>query len=238
LHNHYPDRVYKTGDRGRWLHLEEIEFLGRNDNQLKIRGSRVELGEVEAVLSKHPSIEECVIITKDHSDGSPYLVAFIASSEKMETHVIREFLANYLPIYMIPDYFVWLPSLPHTISGKVDRKLLGTYSNIEQELSNNNTPPTTQLEQQIADIWKECLNVSSISLQSNFFDVGGHSLLMVQVQMKLNATLGKDIPLIDMFKFPTIKALAQHLSTDVAQIDFLQQGKQRSLLRQRLMKRK
>lgn len=238
LHNDYPDRVYKTGDRGRWLHTGEIEFLGRNDNQLKIRGSRVEIGEIEAVLSKHPNIEECAIITKYHSDDSPYLVAFIAGSEESTTSLLRGFLANYLPVYMIPDYFVWLPSLPHTISGKADRKLLGTYTKIEQDLPDEVSLPATQLEQQIAAIWKDYLNVSSVNLHSNFFDIGGHSLLMIQVQMKLNEALDKNIPLIDMFKFPTIKSLANYLANDDVPTDFMQLGKQRALLRQRLTKKK
>lgn len=238
LHNDYPDRVYKTGDRGRWLHLHEIEFLGRNDNQLKIRGSRVEIGEVEATLSLHDAIDECAIVVKYASDGSPYLVAFVASAEKLTSSNLREFLTDYLPSYMIPTHFVFLLSLPHTISGKVDRKQLSIHTEIHQDLPDETSIPVNDLEKQIAAIWKELLNIPIVRNDSNFFDMGGHSLLMVQVQLKLNEKFDRDIPLVELFKFPTIKSLANFLASQKVEDDFAKLGNQRALLRKRLTKKR
>jgi len=237
LHNDYPDRVYKTGDRGRWLNEYEIEFLGRNDNQVKIRGSRVEVGEIEAVLLLHEGISESAVIIKRHPDHSIYLVAFISSKIKTDVRLIRDFLVDYLPSYMIPAHIVFLEDFPRTISGKIDRKMLATQYDVSPMISETMAGPENALEKDIAAVWKDLLGMSAVSVNSNFFDLGGHSLLMVQVQLKLNAQLDKNIALIDLFKYPTIHALANFLSNQT-QASVLPVSQQRAALRRQLSNRR
>ncbi|MCR9191501.1 MAG: amino acid adenylation domain-containing protein [Gammaproteobacteria bacterium] len=236
LHDDYPDRVYKTGDRGRWLNEHEIEFLGRKDNQVKIRGSRVEVGEVEAVLLRHEAVRESAVIVKRHFDDTVYLDAFVSGEREIDTQVLKNFLVSYLPTYMMPSHIFFLENFPRTISGKIDRKMLAVQSYERQETSETAVAPENEIEKDIAAVWQALLGVSSVCVNSNFFDLGGHSLLLVQVQMALSVRLKQNIALIDLFKYPTIKSLANFLSqtTEFA----LPQGQQRALLRKKLSKRR
>jgi len=237
LHDDYPDRVYKTGDRGRWLHENEIEFLGRNDNQVKIRGSRVEVGEVEAALLMHEAVCESAVIVKRHIDDTVYLVAFVSGEYQIEGQFLKDFLVDYVPTYMIPSHIVFVEDFPRTVSGKVDRRILATQSYETQETVGIAIAPENDIEKNIAAVWQVLLGISSVSVNSNFFDLGGHSLLMVQVQLELSARLEMNIALIDLFKHPTIKSLAHFLSNRTKNSVFLR-GQQRASLRKKLSKRR
>lgn len=237
LHDDYPDRVYKTGDRGRWLNDQEIEFLGRNDNQVKIRGSRVEVGEIEAVLLLHKEIKESAVIIKRDKDETIFLVAFISGERPINSHLVKDFLVDYLPSYMIPTHIVFLENFPRTISGKIDRKMLATQYETAPDLAESTAAPESTIEKKIADVWKELLNLSAISVNGNFFDLGGHSLLMVQVQLKLAKQLNKDIALVDLFKYPTIKSLANFLLQQPENA-ILPLSQHRAALRRQLSKRR
>lgn len=235
MHNDYPDRVYKTGDLGRWLNESEIEFLGRSDNQVKIRGSRVEPGEIESVLLLHDAVNESAVIVKYHLDNTPYLVAFVSGPEKIEAQSLKEFITDYLPSYMIPAQIFFLENFPRTISGKIDRKMLGTSFYLTHEDTCENVEiPENEVEKKIAKVWKELLHLRSIRSDANFFDLGGHSLLMVQVQLKLNELFRKNLALVDLFKYPTIKSLANFLLRHQTKDSPLQKSNQRASLRKQL----
>ncbi len=227
-------RLYKTGDLARYRPDGVIEFLGRIDHQVKIRGYRVELGEIEAALSQHPSVREAVAIAREDHPGQPRLVAYVVDETDVgetdvgetdvgetdvgETDVgetgiadLREWLRRQVPDYMVPDAFVRLDKLPLTVNGKVDRQALPRPSGDRPELSNAYVAPKADLERAIARIWQAVLGLDQVGLQDNFFDLGGHSLLLVQVQNQLQTQLGRQILLVDLFRYPTIQAIAAYL---------------------------
>lgn len=239
LHNEYRDLVYKTGDRGLWRTMNEIEFLGRIDNQVKIRGSRVEIGEVEAALIQHPEIEEAAVIVFNDAEEFPYLTAFITGGSNLTTIAVRNYLSEFLPAYMVPSVITMLDKMPRTITGKIDRKMLATTHNVNSTQDLDQSLPSTSLENAIANIWKKLLGLESVGIHANFFDLGGHSLLMVQVQLQLNKLLNREIALVDLFKFPSIYKLAHYLQAGASdkQTDSLAVQK-RSQLRQTLMQKR
>jgi len=205
-------RLYRTGDRARYLADGRIDFLGRIDHQVKIRGFRIELGEIEAVLNQHPGVQKTVVLARQ--DRHKRLVAYVVMGRKPGPSVtaLRRFLEEKLPSYMIPSTFVVLDDLPVTSSGKVDRlalpELEGTRPNIETAFAQ----PQTGVQRVVADIWQEALGVDRVGIHDNFFDLGGHSLLIVQVSEKLRKELGRDVSVIDLFKHPTVGEIAQLLN--------------------------
>lgn len=206
-------RLYSSGDLARHLADGDIEFLGRADNQVKVRGFRIELGEVEAVLSQHPRVRAATVIAaQDGSDGKK-LIAYIVPSHKQEPPIseLRYFLRERLPGYMIPASFVSLESMPLTSHGKVDFAALPLAAKVKAEPELRIVEPYSELEKAIASIWREALKVDRVGLHDNFFDIGGHSLLIIQVKERLLDVLQKDVPVIDLFRYPTIGALAKYL---------------------------
>ena len=206
-------RLYRTGDLSRWLASGEIEFLGRIDNQVKLRGFRIELGEIEAVLGQHESVRGCVVARQDVS-GNQRLVAYLVANEEktIETAELRQYLGERLPAYMIPALFVRLEALPLQSNGKVDRKALPEPEETgasEREY----VAPRTPVEEVLARIWAEVLKVDRVGVDDNFFDLGGNSLRLSEMQSKLSATLKREIPLVELFTQPTVKSLARYLST-------------------------
>ncbi|PZO15511.1 MAG: non-ribosomal peptide synthetase [Leptolyngbya foveolarum] len=207
-------RLYKTGDLARYRPDGVIEFLGRIDHQVKIRGYRVELGEIEAALSQHPSVREAVVIAREDDPGRRRLVAYVVSEADVgETGIadLREWLRSQVPDYMVPAAFVQLDELPLTVNGKVNRQALPRPSGDRPELSNAYVAPKADLERAIAHIWQALLGLDQVGLQDNFFDLGGHSLLLVQVQNQLQTQLDRQILLVDLFRYPTIQAIAAYL---------------------------
>jgi natural product biosynthesis luciferase-like monooxygenase protein len=226
-------RMYRTGDRARWLPDGTVEFLGRVDHQLKVRGFRIEAGEIESALEAHAAVQQAVVVAREDEPGDVRLVAYAVprAGQPLEPGELRGFLQQRLPEYMVPSAFVELSTLPLTPNGKVDRKALPAPSSA-RSARNTYVAPQGQLEQQIAELWQAALKVDQVGVNDNFFDLGGHSLLMVQVHAKLRETLGRDIPLMKLLEHPTVSALARYLREDTggqATVDAAQDRAKRQL---------
>jgi amino acid adenylation domain-containing protein len=208
------ERLYRSGDLVRWLRDGTLEFLGRLDDQVKVRGFRVELGEIEAVLVLHPRVRESVVVARRTPDGGRNLVAYVVGPGPEDSRELHVFLSRKLPEYMIPAAFVALERLPLTPNGKVDRRALP-----EPEASGGSTgtaiDPRDELERQVAAIWQEVLSVSRVGVRDNFFDLGGHSLLAVRMFARLEEQVGVKLPLATLFQAPTIEGLAAAIRGDM-----------------------
>ncbi len=204
-------RVYRSGDKVRWLEDGRIEFLGRVDHQLKIRGYRVELGEVEAALAAHPSVRECVVVAREEQQGDKRLVAYVVAREgqTLEETAMTGFLEKRLPEYMVPSIFVVLEELPLTSNGKVDRKALP--APIRARADEAHVAPRTTTELRLAALWEELLKVERVGVQDDFFELGGHSLLAAQVVARVHATFEVELAVIDLFEAPTLEKLAARI---------------------------
>ncbi|HLP59694.1 MAG TPA: amino acid adenylation domain-containing protein [Candidatus Deferrimicrobium sp.] len=207
--------LYRTGDLACWLPDGNIEFLGRIDNQVKIRGFRIEIGEIESQLQAYPGIKDAVVAAKEGGDGQ-YLCAYVTAKngDKKEPDILsralREHLSNRLPHYMVPGDFVLLEEIPLTASGKVDRKALSILKASHPGTGSTFVAPGTDMEKLVAGVWKEILQVDTIGIHANFFEIGGNSLNILKMQRKLKEILGQDIPVIKLFKYPTIHSLAKY----------------------------
>ena len=212
-------RLYRTGDLGRFLPDGNVEYLGRADEQVKVRGFRVEVGEVEAVLRQHSEVRECVVTAGETGGGGLRLVAYVVprAPSAAEPGGLRNFLKEQLPEYMIPSAFVRLEALPLTPNGKLDRKALPAPDGASREAGEPYVAPRSELETLIVGVWQEVLEVERVGVHDNFFGLGGHSLLMIRVNSKLREALRAELPVIEMFKYPTVSALAEHLSAPRAE---------------------
>jgi amino acid adenylation domain-containing protein len=206
-------RLYRTGDLARHLPDGDIEYLGRLDHQVKIRGYRVELGEIEAVVSRHPAIREAVVLARD-AGGEQSLVAYLVCHGQANPTVteLRVFLQSLLPDYMVPSSYVFLDSLPLTTNGKVDRQALPKPYTIRPNLEETFVAPTGAVESALAEIWAQVLGLERVGVHDNFFDLGGHSLLLMQLHGKLNEMFQTDISLVELFEYSTVYAQAKWLS--------------------------
>ena len=203
------ERMYKTGDLARHLAVGEIEFLGRIDSQVQIRGFRVELGEVAAVLSRHPGVREVAVVDLPDSATRRLAAYFVPQIEdEPSAGQMRGFLREALPEYMVPQAFVALAELPLTVGGKVDRKALPAPSWGDSEAY---VAPRTSAEELVAGVWQEVLEADRVSATDDFFDLGGHSLLATQVISRLSDSLGIEIKVRQLFESPTVEALAARL---------------------------
>lgn len=229
-------RLYRTGDQARWLVDGNLEFLGRVDHQVKIRGFRIEPGEIEAVLGEHPVVRQAVVVARrDQSwDHEKYLAAYVVCGgpeDKDEAELIaqlRSHLKEKLPDYMVPAAFALLESLPLSPNGKIDRKALPEPSS-ELRSSKTFAPPATDTQRQIAEIWSQVLRVEQVGLHDNFFDLGAHSLLLVQVQSRVREEFGEEIPLMEFFTLTTVDALARRLDRDASEPSAVQSGGSRKV---------
>ncbi|HEU4325263.1 MAG TPA: amino acid adenylation domain-containing protein, partial [Roseiflexaceae bacterium] len=203
-------KLYKTGDLARWREDGLLEFLGRADHQVKLRGYRIELGEIESALAQHPAVRAAVVVPREERADDVRLVAYavLADGQTLALQEARAFLAQRLPDYMLPGALVALDALPLTPNGKVDRRALPAPL---QALPGQSGTTRTALEQQIAQVWREVLGVEQIDVQANFFDQGGHSLLMMRVYNRLREVLDQDISMMDLFQHPTVASLAAAL---------------------------
>jgi acyl-coenzyme A synthetase/AMP-(fatty) acid ligase/acyl carrier protein len=207
-------RLYRTGDRARYLPDGNIEFLGRMDDQVKIRGFRIELKEIEVALNEHPFVRESVVVARgDPKDRRliAYLVA--AQDSALSSNDVRRFLKQKLPEYMVPSSVVWLDDLPLTVNGKVNRKALPAPAESRPELDESFSAARTQSEEMLAAIWAEVLKLDKVGVHDNFFDLGGHSLLATQVVARLRAAFRVDLPLRSLFESPTVAGLAERIET-------------------------
>jgi len=207
-------RLYKTGDLARFLADGNIQYLGRLDNQVKIRGFRIEIPEIEATLAKYPAIAESAVLALENSDRKEKsLVAYIVADNNLDLAELRKFLNKWLPNHMVPSSFILLDAMPLTPNGKMDRRALeGMAGNSLAAESHHYVMPQTEMEGQIAGLWKKVLHVDKVGIHDNFFEVGGHSLLLLQLQQELQTVLGKRPPMVDLFHYPTIHAFAAHLT--------------------------
>ncbi|MCZ7431308.1 amino acid adenylation domain-containing protein [Streptomyces sp. WMMC1477] len=218
-------RLYKTGDLARFRSDGALEFLGRLDHQVKLRGLRVELGEIEAELTRHERVAEAVVVTRPDAGGDQRLVAYVTgagdgtgpgSGADVPEDELGGFLARRLPEYMVPSAFVVLPELPLSANGKVDRKALP-----EPELGRAAAripyvAPRDELERTIAALWCELLGLEQVGAHDNFFDLGGHSLRMSELRLRLIESLGTEISMVELFQYPTVGSLAAHLGRPAA----------------------
>jgi acyl-CoA synthetase (AMP-forming)/AMP-acid ligase II len=228
-------RMYRSGDRCRWLPDGNLEFLGRIDHQVKIRGFRIELGEIEAVLGQHPAVREAVVVAREDTREEPdvaenrksktctepsrrienpkpdkQLTAYVVPQlERPSPEELRGYLAEQLPEYMVPSAFVILDTLPLTASGKVDRAALPAPP---PRSFDDFAPPATPLEADIVAVWKNVLGIAGIGLDDNFFDLGGTSLSLMQAHNRLTGHLRLDLSIVDLFDHPTVRSLARRIS--------------------------
>lgn len=210
------EKIYKTGDMARFMPDGNIEYIGRVDNQVKVRGFRIELGEIEAILSQKAEIRESVVVARELYSGEIALVAYIIPElrEKHESITagnLREYLKARLPFYMVPSFFVNIDSFPMTPNGKIDRKSLPAPKDMSFKRSSDYLEASSHIQKIITKIWKDVLVQDRIGINDNFFDLGGHSLLLAKVRSKIEKTLNVHISMMDLFKYPTISSLADFL---------------------------
>jgi amino acid adenylation domain-containing protein len=233
------ERLYRTGDMGRYTEEGEIEFLGREDLQVKVGGHRIELGEVEAALLQHPGVAAAAVSAEGERQGAKRLIGYVVMSEaeRASEAELRQYLREKLPEYMVPARVVQVARMPLTTNGKLDRKALPAVKNLRPELETSYVMPQTELEQSIAAVWQQVLKVDKVGIHDNFFDLGGNSLLMIQVHSKLRQVV-EDISVIKMFQYPTISYLAKYLSQDQPEQSPLRQGRDRAMTRLELLQKR
>jgi len=204
-------KFYRTGDLARRLPSGDLEYLGRIDQQVKIRGHRIELGEIEFQLLKHPNVKETLMIVKEDKNGDKYLCSYIVSVENgtFNASELRKYLSGKLPDYMIPLYFISLAKFPLTPNGKIDHKTLPAPGIIQEDY----IAPQDEVEKKLVEIWSEVLGIEEkkISTDKNFFELGGHSLKAAVVISAISGKLGPRVPLIEIFRAPTIRQLGQYI---------------------------
>ncbi|MFH6951136.1 amino acid adenylation domain-containing protein [Flavobacterium sp. FlaQc-51] len=215
VHNPFNNQLfYETGDVGKWNELGEIEFLGRNDNQVKIRGYRIELGDIEFQLNQIEEIVDAVVVAKKQDQQEAFLIAYVLEhKKKINTEDVISELKKHLPYYMIPMAVIPVEEFPLTPNQKIDRKSL-TQRDIDKNIKQDDfKAPVSQLEKKLAEFWKEVLNINTLlSVTSNFFSLGGHSLNAVKLTGLISKNLSLTITLKTIFDYPTIEVLAQYLS--------------------------
>lgn len=206
------DLVYKTGDLGRTLSDGEFEFLGRRDGQVKVRGVRIELSEIEELLRSHSAIRDVAVVSHQEQDGGNSLCAYVVLKEATDLGALRTYLATTLPSYMLPSYFVELETLPRTLSGKVDRRALPKPEQARSEHSMPYVEPSTPVEKALAEIWCRVLKLKRVGVHDNFFVLGGHSLLATQLLSRIRGTFDVELHLRSLFDRPTIAQQAQAIT--------------------------
>ncbi len=208
-------RLYKTGDLARYLPDGNIEYSGRLDYQVKVRGFRIEPGEIESLLSQHPEVSEAVVLGREDVPDDKRLVAYVISNKQSPLSIddLRDFLKEKLPEYMVPAAFLLLDALPLTPNGKVDRRALPAVEG-ERQSEGAYVAPRNELEKIIAGIWRELLQVEKVGVHDNFFDLGGHSLLIAQAHSRLHKVVDRNLSITDMFRYPTIEKLTEFLSRE------------------------
>ena len=204
--------IYKTGDLGRYRDNGEIEYIGRSDFQVKIRGLRIELGEIESSILKYPNIEN-VVVVKQEVQNREFLTAYFVSNKRIEIKKLRKYLADILPSYMVPSYFIPLDELPYNQNGKVDRKTLPLSEEILKISSEEYIAPRTDLQKRIVEIWEKVLNTKPIGINDNFFELGGDSLLAMNLNIEL-LKLSNNLKYSDMFRFPTVAEQAEKIMSN------------------------
>ena len=224
-------RVYRTGDVVRFLADGRLEFVGRRDHQVKVRGFRIELGEIETVLSRHPGLKGNVVHVREDTPGDQRLVAYVVpeAGARPEAEAMRATLRAQLPEYMVPGQFVVLEAFPLTPNGKVDRKALPVpEAAAPSEADEVAEALMSPVQRQVAALWREILKIDRVGLHANFFDIGGHSLLLVRLQAALKREFGQEIALVELFQRTTVAAQAQRLGAPVGASSALERARARA----------
>jgi amino acid adenylation domain-containing protein len=219
--SHPGDRLYRTGDLAKYRNDGQIEYLGRADYQVKIRGFRIELGEIETVLAQHPRIVQTTVIVREDVPGELRLVAYAVTKEKATDAAaliadLRRHLEELLPDYMIPAAIVILAAMPLTPNGKIDRLSFPKPESGDLRTAKDFIEPRSEMEKKIAAVWRDILHLEKVGVDDNFFDSGGHSLLMMRVYGRLRPLADRPLTVTDLFRYPTIRALARFLGESPA----------------------
>lgn len=202
-------RLYRTGDKARYLASGSLEFLGRADHQVKLRGYRIELGEIESVLRRHEQVQEAIVVARDQEGEEKRLVAYVVAEAPARVSELRAWLRERLPEFMTPAAFVMMDALPLTPNGKVDRKALPApdFSVAEESI----TAPRTQIEEVLLGIWANVLGLKELGVHDNFFELGGHSLMATRLISQVRNELHVEVPVSKVFESPTVARLAEHV---------------------------
>ncbi len=239
-------RLYRTGDLARWLAHGELEFLGRLDHQVKVRGYRIELGEIVAALEQHPAVRAAVAVVREDVPGDQRLTAYVVAGDggapaAPASGELRRHLRAKLPEHMVPSAFVVLAELPLLPNGKVDRKALPAPAAERPDLAAPFTAPKSRLEAVLSEAWRSVLGVERVGVHDNFFDLGGHSLLMAKLHHELRESLpddlGSRLTMVELFQYPTIAALARHLRPEPEAGPAREPGRLRAEIRRSAMAR-
>ena len=220
-------RLYRTGDRARYRDDGSVEFLGRIDHQVKLRGYRIELSEIEIALKAHPAVQDAVVVVGQFASGEKYLVGYVVSDPNSNefhngamTSELKGLLKKTLPDYMVPAYFVALEKLPLLPSGKIDRRALPAPDGTRPELEEAQIAPRDELERRLAKLFEKLLGVQFVGIRDNFFDLGGHSLLAVRLVSEIEKEIGQRLPLVSFFQGANIEYLASLLRQDVRSLSW------------------
>ncbi|HZO72941.1 MAG TPA: amino acid adenylation domain-containing protein, partial [Ktedonobacteraceae bacterium] len=223
-------RLYRTGDLVRYLPNGVLEFLGRLDHQVKLRGFRIELGEIEATLRQHLLVREALVLVREDVSGEKKLVAYVIFQEgkHLPASELQRFLKQKLPAYMVPTAFVVLDSFPLSANGKIERRALPDPSNNRPQLESTYVAPQTSTEQALSMIWKDLLRLKEVGIQDSFFDLGGHSLLLLQLQGRIRDVLYREISLVDLFRYPTIQSCSMFIEQALHTTDIYEDARERA----------
>jgi amino acid adenylation domain-containing protein len=206
-------RMYRSGDRVRWRADGELEYLRRADEQVKVRGFRIEPGEIAARLMEVDGVRDALVLVRPDARGEGRLVAYVAAPERAPSVAqLREHLRRVLPDYMVPQAYMVMYSFPQTPNGKTDRAALPAPAD---PTAATVAAPQGELEVRIADVWRDVLNLPAVGVHDSFFEIGGHSLLVAQLQERLRTAIGRDVSMVDLFQYPTVSALAAHLDAQL-----------------------
>jgi amino acid adenylation domain-containing protein/non-ribosomal peptide synthase protein (TIGR01720 family) len=205
------EKLYNTGDIAKWLPDGNIRFIGRNDNQVKIRGFRIELGEVEAKMKQITGLKNVLVTLREETSKEKYLCAYIATEANIDVEEIKKELQEHLPAYMVPAYIIKVKSFQLNTNGKIDLRVLPDPKDSRFLLEKDLVAPRNQLEEDLVNIWKEVLEIQTVSINENFFGIGGHSLKATQVVSRIRKTMVLDVSIRDIFANPTIASLSRYL---------------------------
>ncbi|MFC5048325.1 amino acid adenylation domain-containing protein [Aquimarina hainanensis] len=211
--------LYRTGDLAKWSSDGVIEYIGRKDDQVKVRGYRIELKEIEYALNQIEQINQSIVLTHEKEKTGKQIIAYFTTNENISFKKIQKILSDKLPDYMIPRTYIELDSIPVTINGKVDKKALPK-PNISNSLKEDYAAPSSDMEQQLAEIWKDLLEVEKVGVHDNFFELGGHSLLTVKLKNEVNSRLGIEVSIQQIFNTPTLEAYSNTIFNDINEEDY------------------
>lgn len=206
------ERMYKTGDVARFTSVGNIDFLGRRDHQVKVRGFRIELSEIESCLRKHPLLKDCAVVVQEDKNGGKHVAAYVVSGEKLDTQNLKRFIEDALPPYMVPEFILQIPAIPLNPNGKVNRAALPNVSEA-YVAKRSYVAPESRVEKELALIWGDILDIKpeTISREDNFFDMGGTSLRATELSFRVREAFKESMPPATIFKYPALKAQAEYL---------------------------